>query len=402
MKLPFIRRPAGFSLIELLVSVAVGLMALVFATRLFATSERDKQSAVGKADAMQSGAQALFSISKELASSGWGVNDTLVNGCNIPFFYDAKGYTLPNVKRGGADAYPITAVVIETNSKGSDTLTTMAGSAASGTGSLGLLLDVGAGSSSLGLDRRAFGFSKGDVFLIALDDNEEKTPARRCALGQVSDAPGPVASVETMKFTADSANRYNRPGGLGFVIPKNVVHIYNLGAADALAFHTWSVKDNFLQLRASNLVGAEKVAQPVIGNVILLKAQYGFDDDSATVIDGMHIKKWSSTMVDIDGDGVAGDEADFQRVAAVRVALVARSKVPDRPDANGKCETTTLADKPRLFATAEPSGVTAEPVDPELQVAGDKVDWTCYRYRVFETIVPLRNSAWRPSAEPEK
>jgi type IV pilus assembly protein PilW len=31
-------------------------------------------------------------------------------------------------------------------------------------------------------------------------------------------------------------------------------------------------------------------------------------------------------------------------------------------------------------------------------VTGDTVDWKCYRYRVFETIVPLRNSGWRPTA----
>jgi type IV pilus assembly protein PilW len=29
-------------------------------------------------------------------------------------------------------------------------------------------------------------------------------------------------------------------------------------------------------------------------------------------------------------------------------------------------------------------------------VAGDPIDWKCYRYRVFETIVSLRNAEWRP------
>jgi type IV pilus assembly protein PilW len=29
-------------------------------------------------------------------------------------------------------------------------------------------------------------------------------------------------------------------------------------------------------------------------------------------------------------------------------------------------------------------------------VAGDTLDWKCYRYRVFETIVPIRNAQWRP------
>jgi len=29
-------------------------------------------------------------------------------------------------------------------------------------------------------------------------------------------------------------------------------------------------------------------------------------------------------------------------------------------------------------------------------VAGDAVSWKCYRYRVFETIVPILNSQYRP------
>jgi type IV pilus assembly protein PilW len=28
-------------------------------------------------------------------------------------------------------------------------------------------------------------------------------------------------------------------------------------------------------------------------------------------------------------------------------------------------------------------------------VAGDPLGWQCYRYRVFETIVTLRNAGWR-------
>jgi type IV pilus assembly protein PilW len=32
----------------------------------------------------------------------------------------------------------------------------------------------------------------------------------------------------------------------------------------------------------------------------------------------------------------------------------------------------------------------------DVAVAGDSADWRCYRYRVFETIVPLRNADWNP------
>jgi type IV pilus assembly protein PilW len=40
--------------------------------------------------------------------------------------------------------------------------------------------------------------------------------------------------------------------------------------------------------------------------------------------------------------------------------------------------------------------VAAVPVTVNVAVTGDPVDWHCYRYRVFETIVPFRNASWRP------
>ena len=52
--------------------------------------------------------------------------------------------------------------------------------------------------------------------------------------------------------------------------------------------------------------------------------------------------------------------------------------------------------QPTVFAGAAPASVAAAPVQVNVVVAGDKVDWKCYRYRVFETIVPIRNAQWRP------
>ena len=56
------RRPGngGFSLVELMVSVVIGLLALVFATRLVVSGEQNKDAAVGGSDSMQNGMLALF------------------------------------------------------------------------------------------------------------------------------------------------------------------------------------------------------------------------------------------------------------------------------------------------------------------------------------------------------
>jgi type IV pilus assembly protein PilW len=101
-------------------------------------------------------------------------------------------------------------------------------------------------------------------------------------------------------------------------------------------------------------------------------------------------------MINADGDAVTGSPGDYQRVAAVRVAVVARSKVPEKPSAaTGQCSATT--EKPVVFASASPASVTAVPVTVEVAQANDSISWKCYRYRAFETIIPIRNAGWRPS-----
>jgi type IV pilus assembly protein PilW len=137
----------------------------------------------------------------------------------------------------------------------------------------------------------------------------------------------------------------------------------------------------------------------VADNIVSIKAQYGFDTRAGAAFQptsGLQVSQWSASMIDADGDGVAGSAGDYQRVAALRLAVVARSKAPERADAStGTC--TATANQPTVFSSAQPAGVAAVPVTINVAVTGDPVDWHCYRYRVFETIVPLRNMSWRPT-----
>ena len=73
--------------------------------------------------------------------------------------------------------------------------------------------------------------------------------------------------------------------------------------------------------------------------------------------------------------------ADWQKVIAVRLAVVARSMQPEKPNpATNLCDATTAA--------------------PIWQTKGVAIDlsanpnWKCYRYRLFEVTVPLRNMVW--------
>jgi type IV pilus assembly protein PilW len=385
MRRPHLPQAArGFSIVELMVAVTVGMLAIMFATRLIVSSEQNKSIGLGSSDQMQNGMLALFSITEDATQAGWGINDDLIAGCNT-VFSDTAGYALPAADRGGVSVTPLAAVVIRNNANGSDELSLNTGSSPSGVGSV-KVSDTYAGADTLRISTAApFGFLKDDAIIVVPEPR-----GGDCALAQLT--ADPLGSVLT--FTALPEARYNR-NTLGAAFGANLARVYNLGPARNLALHTWSVQNGVLMLRASNLAGAMAARSTVVEGIVALKAQYGFASGAFNPATGMQVAQWSNTMTNADGDAVTGSAGDYQQVAAIRVAVVARSKVPEKPASNGQCSATTA--KPVVFASASPASVTAVPVTVEVAQAGDTISWKCYRYRVFETIIPIRNSGWRPT-----
>ena len=92
--------------------------------------------------------------------------------------------------------------------------------------------------------------------------------------------------------------------------------------------------------------------------------EYGKDTDNDNIVDTY--------------DNAA--PADWKQVLAVRLAVVARSALAEKPTViGGACDATT--------ALPTWSGGT-------LDVSADP-NWNCYRYKVFETTIPLRNLIWQ-------
>jgi type IV pilus assembly protein PilW len=379
----------GFSLVELMVSIVIGLLALMFATRLVVSSEQNKQTSLGGSDAMQNGMQALFSISNDAAQAGWGLNDPLVTGCDT-VFADSAGFALAPALRGAITITPLAAAVIESNGADPDRLTLYSGSSIGGAGTLRLIQNYG-GESTIQVGGIPYAFARGDVILVA----PEVAGASRCALAQIALDPLGAPELNIAAGAGEHA-RYNA-GALGVPYSNGLARLFNLGPGATLSFHTWSILDGFLQLRATDLPGAAATAATVVDNVVSLKAQYGFDTRIGAAFapaSGLRLDIWSATMIDADGDGIIGGAGDYQRVIALRIAVVARSKHPQRADASGVCKASLSA--PIVFSREEPFGVAALPVQVNVATAADALDWKCYRYRVFETIVPLRNASWRP------
>jgi type IV pilus assembly protein PilW len=81
----------------------------------------------------------------------------------------------------------------------------------------------------------------------------------------------------------------------------------------------------------------------------------------------------------------AGDADDFRRILAIRIAVVSRSA--QRSDQG--CASAI----PTWWAANELTGVMQD-----TPIAVNTIeDWACYRYRVLQAEIPLRNLIWSDS-----
>jgi type IV pilus assembly protein PilW len=113
---------------------------------------------------------------------------------------------------------------------------------------------------------------------------------------------------------------------------------------------------------------------PIASDIVDLQAEYGIADAGSQDVSSWQkaTGAWASPL----------SAANTARIKAVRFAMVARSGEYERPDSSGACTTTTsaMAANWSSWATFDPTKYSD--------------DWQCYRYKVFETVVPLRNVIW--------
>jgi len=146
--------------------------------------------------------------------------------------------------------------------------------------------------------------------------------------------------------------------------------IHDVGA---LVLRTYSVDNGNLMARDDFSSGTQV---QVANNVVALKAQYGISDAGSQIVN-----QWVSATLGPAGNWATPSLVDLRRVKAIRLAVVIRSAIKERPDAaTGQCTVTSVA------PVSWPDG-------PAIDLSNDP-DWRCYRYRSFETVVPLRNVLW--------
>jgi type IV pilus assembly protein PilW len=152
-------------------------------------------------------------------------------------------------------------------------------------------------------------------------------------------------------------------------------------------YNTYAVANNTLTVSNAFVIsGGVPAVNSIADNIVHMRADYGVDNGG--VNDGS--VPYNTVYLPNDGivDHYISTAPNWSQVIAVRVAVVARSALPEKPaaGAGAPCDTTTA------FPTW--SGNTGPTRSFDLSA---DANWKCYRYRVFETTVPLRNWIWKSS-----
>ena len=80
--------PHGFGLIEIMVGLAIGMIATIVMLQTLSVSERQKRTTTGASDAQSNGAVSLFSIERDVKMAGWGLQGSVFAGCTSFFTYN--------------------------------------------------------------------------------------------------------------------------------------------------------------------------------------------------------------------------------------------------------------------------------------------------------------------------
>ena len=367
-------RMSGMSLMEILIAMAIGLIGIVVITQTYLVNENYKRSTTSAGGAQTNGSLALFSIEREARMSGWGISWGAALGCtNIQWHYNGA-YSNPPQAGGTLPPIILAPVVITDGGAGPDTITVMYGTGTERVIPATLSKTMPSPSAELEVDNpQGFSDTPGDMVLIVQGGTCAMTQITQVqpAAGHLQHGPGVTAP-------------YNPPGG-GSLLPafSSGAQVFNLGRP---IVNVYSINGNALQL-ASLFTAASSTVVPaftptpftIVEHIVDLQAEYGKDNglNNATVAAGAYVA--NDGVVDSYDNVTPANGVEWQQVLSVRIGVLARSEHFVKPENVGDpCNATTVAPSWRGGNFAVPGGIPS-----------------CYGYRVFETVVPLRNMIWR-------
>lgn len=360
-------RQAGFTLIELMVGLTLGLLTVAIITQVVVMAEGQKRTTTHGADAQLSGALALYAIQQEAQMAGYGVSaNPLALGCDVRYQVDTL-----------AGSFTLAPVLIADGSNGSDTITFLR----SGKPSFSVPIRVSENHPQAGnsfVVQSSVGVAPGDL-LMAVPPTPDAS--NWCSVIEASaGATGTTVPHATNSGWNPAASVFP---ATGYAAGSYLINLGNL------SLHQFALDSNNQALQKSQLVkgtGAWSAAQDLQPQIVMLRALYGKDTNADGVVD-----QYNRTL--------PANNAEWQQVLSLRVLVVARSAQFEKDpvaspdiDVAGKTVTWDVGTTDVTVTGATACHTNSQCLSISLAFLG--ADWANYRYKVYDTVIPLRNRLW--------
>ncbi|MDE2401592.1 MAG: PilW family protein [Burkholderiales bacterium] len=365
-------KQVGFTLIELMVGVALGLLTVAIITQVVVLSEGQKRTTTNGADAQVNGALALYAIQQEAQMAGYGVSANPTSlGCDVRYQSAA-----------GAGSFTLAPVLIGPGTNGSDTITFLRSSKSSFSVPIRVTENHPQANSNF-LVQSAVGVDLGDL-MVAVPPTYD--PSNWCTIVQVNQDATNTLTNTTVPHVADAAGWNPAAAILPATGYPASSYLINLGDLALRKFAIDSASQSLQKSELSKATGTWTVAQSVQPQIVVLKAMYGKDTNG----DG---------VVDTYDQATPTTNAGWTQVLSVRLLVVARSAQFERGvvaspnvDAAAKSVKWDVGSTAVTITGATACNTNSQCLSISLAYLG--ADWDHYRYKVYDTVVPLRNVLW--------
>ncbi len=385
-----LRVQSGFSLVELMVGLVIGLLSTLVISTVLTAAEGQRRGTTQGADALITGSLALHAIQREVAVAGYGFSsEPSAIGCVL----DARFNGAPVAIGAAAPVLPqvLAPVIITPGAAGaSDQLRVLSSSKQISTNPPVGVPQVGFSVATRTVAPNyvagngfywvysSLGTVTGDLMVTVVNTGSncelfQATGTTARTVQRATGAPWNSAGFPTLATQAPCAAGQ----GCAPINPSGSL-LVNMGTFNDLIFAV----DGQQRLTLSQLNTAQmtRSVSQLQGGIMLMKALYGWDVDGNGSVD---------TYNAVTPAPLVGNQGIWQNLVAVRVAVVARSAQYEKEEvtvSNPVWDVGTAAAVAGAVACGESMCV-------EMKVDGAP-DWKHYRYQVFDTLVPLRNQRW--------
>lgn len=373
-------RSQGFTLVEVMVGLALSLLSMLIIIQLFSVSDARKRVTTGAAEGQQTANVSLYQVGRFVRLGGEGlIQGRDVWGCPIQAFRSGA-QILPapaafpaqfaNVNQT-VRAIPVLIVPAATGGQG-DVIVVIAGNGETGQAELQLSAPPAAASLAL---QRTNGVKRQDLILMTAPGS-----IANCQIAQV-DPTFPLVVTEAIKTLplSTTGTLYNTAAGLAGGIYNSGSVAFQLGQTPMFTMLGINATNNTLE--QYDLLNLSGTATSVIADGVFdMRARYGVVDAAGVgplAWQVPAVAPWDAATLTA-GTPAALDLVD--RIRAIRISMVFRSTEP-------------------VTDVSPPTTYTMFPDDSPITVP-ISANGQRYRYQVYDTVIPLRNLRYVPNPRP--